>query len=47
MEDVTKLPAITRALLERGHSEADVEKVLGANFLRVFDEVTRRARSGS
>jgi len=42
MEDVTRLPSITRALLERGHSEHDVEKVLGGNFLRVFDEVTRR-----
>ena len=41
MEDVSKLTAITRALLERGHSEADVEKVLGGNFMRVFDAVTR------
>ena len=43
MEDVTKLPAITRALLERGYGESDVKKVLGGNFMRVFDEVTRRA----
>jgi len=47
MDDVTRLPAITRALLSRGHSESDVEKVLGGNFLRVFDEVTRIARAGS
>jgi membrane dipeptidase len=47
MEDVTKLPAITRALLERGHSEADVEKILGGNFMRVFDEATRIGDGGS
>ncbi|HKY32323.1 MAG TPA: dipeptidase [Candidatus Polarisedimenticolia bacterium] len=47
MEDVSKLPAITRALLERGHSEQDVEKILGGNFLRVFDDVVRRSKSGS
>jgi membrane dipeptidase len=45
MEDVTKLPAITRALLARGYQEKDVEKVLGGNFMRVFDEATRRAAS--
>jgi membrane dipeptidase len=45
MEDVTKLPAITRALLARGYPEKDVEKVLGGNFMRVFDEATRRAAS--
>lgn len=45
MEDVTKLPAITRALLERGHTEDDVKKVLGGNFMRVFDEVVRRGES--
>ena len=45
MEDVTKLPAITRALLERGHSESDVKKILGGNFMRVFDDVTRRGES--
>jgi membrane dipeptidase len=47
MEDVTKLPSITRALLERGHSESDVKKVLGGNFIRVFDEVVRRSEDGS
>ena len=45
MEDVTKLPAITRALLERGHTENDVKKVLGGNFMRVFDEVVRLGES--
>jgi membrane dipeptidase len=35
------LPALTTRLLERGMSEAGVEKVLGANFLRVFEAVER------
>ena len=43
LEDVSKLPALTRGLLERGHSEDDVMKVLGGNFLRVFDRVAQIA----
>jgi membrane dipeptidase len=35
------LPALTARLMERGMSAADVEKVLGGNFLRVFGEVER------
>lgn len=37
------LPALTRRLLERGMSEEDVEKVLGGNFMRVF-EIVEQAR---
>ena len=33
------LPLLTNRLLERGMSEADVEKVLGGNFLRAFEAV--------
>lgn len=33
------LPALTARLLERGMSEGDVEKVLGGNFLRVFEAI--------
>ena len=33
------LPALTRRLLERGMNETDVEKVLGGNFMRVFEAV--------
>lgn len=33
------LPALTTRLLERGMSEGDVEKVLGGNFLRVFEAI--------
>ncbi|MGZ7080668.1 MAG: dipeptidase [Thermoanaerobaculia bacterium] len=33
------LPRLTTRLLERGMSEPDVEKVLGGNFMRVFEEI--------
>lgn len=36
LTDVTKLPLITKALLQSGYSKADVRKILGENFLRVF-----------
>jgi membrane dipeptidase len=39
MEDVSKLPALTRGLLELGHSPETVRKVLGENLLRVMAEV--------
>ena len=44
MEDASKLPQITRALLERGYSEGDVKKILGENTLRVMAEVERVSR---
>jgi membrane dipeptidase len=37
LEDVTKLPAVTSELLKRGYAPADVEKILGANVLRVLE----------
>ena len=40
MEDVSKIPNITRALLQRGYSEVDVKKILGGNFMRVLKAVT-------
>jgi membrane dipeptidase len=40
MNDVTDFPKITRGLLERGYSEADIRKILGGNFLRVLRDVT-------
>jgi membrane dipeptidase len=39
MEDVTRLPRIAQALLDRGYSEADVAKMLGGNMLRVMERV--------
>jgi membrane dipeptidase len=51
MEDASKLPKLTTALLARGYSAADVEKILGRNILRVMEQVEKGAagarRSGS
>ena len=44
MEDVTKLPKITEALLQKGYSEGDVKKILGENTLRVMADVERVSR---
>jgi membrane dipeptidase len=44
MEDATKLPKITEALLQRDYSAGDVRKILGENTLRVMTEVERVSR---
>jgi membrane dipeptidase len=36
LNDVTTYPLITRELLKRGYKAADIEKILGGNFIRVF-----------
>jgi membrane dipeptidase len=36
MEDCSKLPNITEALLRKGYSESDIRKILGGNTLRVM-----------
>ena len=41
MEDCSHLPRLTEALLRKGYSEADVEKVLGGNLLRVLEQAER------
>ena len=46
MEDASKLPKITDALLKKGYSDADIEKILGGNILRVMEGVERVAASG-
>jgi membrane dipeptidase len=46
-QDVSMLPNITYELLKRGYSERDIRKILGENFLRVFAEAERVARSSS
>jgi membrane dipeptidase len=43
LEDASKLPTITNALLAKGYSEADVLKILGGNLLRVMEQVERVA----
>ena len=37
LDDVTSFPLITKALIERGYSKKDIEKILGRNFIRVFE----------
>lgn len=39
LEDASKLPNFTAALVERGYSEPTIRKILGENFLRVFQQV--------
>jgi membrane dipeptidase len=39
LEDVSKVPNLTSALLKRGYSEEDIKKIMGENFLRVIGEV--------
>lgn len=36
LNDVTDMPKITEALLQRGYNANDIRKILGGNFLRVF-----------
>ena len=39
-----KFPALTRALLEKGYSPADIKKIYGGNLLRVMRAVEQRSR---
>ena len=43
MNDISYLPRITEALLGRGYSETDIQKILGENTLRVLEEAERIA----
>jgi membrane dipeptidase len=36
LNDVSDMPLVTKALLERGYTEKDIKKILGGNFIRVF-----------
>jgi len=44
MEDATHLPQITNALLAKGYSPADIQKILGGNTLRLMQDVEAVAR---
>ena len=37
LTDVTKYPLITEELVKRGYSKEDIYKILGGNFIRVFE----------
>jgi membrane dipeptidase len=41
MEDASKFPLITEGLVQRGHGEADIRKILGENTLRVMADAER------
>ena len=41
IEDIGKLPAVTKMLLERGYDKRGIEKILGENFKRVYKEVLK------
>jgi membrane dipeptidase len=43
LDSMAKAPAITEALLGRGYSDEDVLKILGGNFLRLFEQAWRPA----
>src|SRR5579875_50640 len=41
LDDVSKFPNLTRALLEKGYSPADIKKIYGGNILRVMRQVEK------
>ncbi|MGQ0552273.1 MAG: dipeptidase [Planctomycetota bacterium] len=45
LPDVASLPRLTAGLLQRGHAPRVVEKLLGANLLRVFEAVLPRGEA--
>jgi membrane dipeptidase len=44
LDDVSKFPNLTRALLEKGYTAADIRKIYGGNTLRLLHDV-EKARS--
>jgi membrane dipeptidase len=43
-DDVSELPNITEELLRRGYSEEDIQKIWGANIMRVLRKVVERSK---
>lgn len=43
LRDISMLPVISKELNLRGYSEADISDIMGGNFLRVMEEVARKA----
>jgi membrane dipeptidase len=39
LEDVGKLPSLTKELVSRGYQDEEIEKILGGNFLRIIKKV--------
>jgi membrane dipeptidase len=45
LDSVDKWPNLTRALLEEGYIAPEIRKIYGENFLRLFSEVERTAKT--
>ena len=41
LEDVSKMPNVTRELVKREYSDEDIYKILGGNHMRIFKEVMK------
>ena len=44
LEDVSTYPVITQGLLDRGYTESEIRKILGANIMRVFEQAEKVSR---
>ncbi len=44
MEDCSKLPKITEALMRKGYSDADIRNILGENTLRILEKAEQVSR---
>src|SRR5690348_5691420 len=44
MEDCSKLPKITEALMRKGYKDDDIRKILGGNLLRVMEQAEKVSR---
>jgi membrane dipeptidase len=40
--DISEVPNITKELVERGYTQQEIEKIWGANFMRVFRKVNQK-----
>ena len=45
LEDVSKFPNLTRALLEKGYTQEQISKIYGGNTLRLMREVEKTAKA--
>lgn len=41
LDDVSKFPNLTRALLEKGYTPAEIKKIYSGNILRVMRQVEK------
>jgi membrane dipeptidase len=39
LEDASKFPNLTKGLLKRGYTLDEIQKIMGGNFIRIWDEV--------